>query len=506
MIEPEIEAEILRLHCVEKWPVGTIALQLRVHHSVVRRVIEQDGERPRRKKRARLIDPFVPFIVETLGKYPRLTATRLYDMVAERGYRGKPSGQFRALVSQLRLVRHHEAYLKLRALPAEEAQVDWGHFGRLQIGQASRPLMAFVMVLSYSRAIFLHFFLSQNLSNFLHGHQMAFNFFDGVTKRCLYDNLRSVVLERKSRAVRFNPQFLHFVGHFRFESRPVAPARANEKGRVERAIRFVRDRFFVARRFKDLADLNRQARHWCETISLERKWPEDSRRSVGEVFQEEKELLSPLPQNPYPADERVEICVGKTPYVRFDLNDYSIPHTLVRKTLVVFASLDHVRILDGEKVVTEHRRSYDRGQQIEDPRHIEALVAQKARLGANRQNDVLIRAVPATAALLRLTAERGLSLGHATRELFELLRTHGTAQLQAAIEEAIGNEAPHTQAVRHILERNRKNAGKPPALPLDLPPDPRVRDLIVKPHKLSDYKIQENLDGNDQDQDQDRDA
>jgi transposase len=297
MIGPELEAEILRLYHVEKWPVGTVARQLNVHRDVVQRVVDQDGKTKPRAKRSRMIDPFLPFIVETLTKYPRLQTSRLYDMVRERGYPGQPA-HFRFLIARLRPPRPHlEAYLRLRTLPAEQSQVDWGHFGRVEVGRASRPLMAFVMVLSYSRAIFLRFFLSQSLSNFLRGHQMAFEWFSGVTRTCLYDNLRSAVLERNGRAIRFNPKFLHFSGHYRFEPRPVAPARGNEKGRVERAIRFIRERFFAARRFKDLNDLNCQALHWCETIALERKWPEDARRTVGEVFTEEKEKLSPLPKS-----------------------------------------------------------------------------------------------------------------------------------------------------------------------------------------------------------------
>ena len=498
MIGPQLESEILRLYHVEKWPVGTIALQLNIHHSVVRRVIDQDGERPIRKKRPRMIDPFIPFVVETLSKYPRLTASRLYDMVKERGYRGKPS-QFRAIVSVLRPQRRYrEAYLKLRTLPAEESQVDWAHFGRLQIGRASRPLSAFVQVLSYSRAVFLRFFLSQNMSNFLYGHQLAFRFFGGVTKRCLYDNLRSAVLERTGRVIRFNPQLLHFSGHYRFEPRPVAPARGNEKGRVERTIRFIRERFFAARRFKDPDDLNRQAQRFCETIALERKWPEDSRRTVGDVFKEEKKRLSALPDNPYPCEERLEVSVGKSPYVRFDLNDYSVPHTLVRRTLVVLASLETVRIVDGNTVVAEHRRSYDRAERIEEPKHIEALAHSKAASGAQRRTDVLTDQVPSSRELLRHIAERGLPLGRATAELLELLRTYGHQELQGAIEEAIGNKAPHTQAVRHILERNRRCSGKPPALPLALPEDPRVRDLTVEPHDLSSYEIQEDYDDNEE--------
>jgi hypothetical protein len=168
----------------------------------------------------------------------------------------------------------------------------------------------------------------------------------------------------------------------------------------------------------------------------------------------------------------------------------------VRKSLVVVASLDTVRILDQNQVVATHRRSYDRGQQIEDPAHIEGLAEAKAAAGPHRRNDVLAQAAPASQELLESMGERGLPLGRATNELLELLRTYGPQDLQAAVKEAIRNETLHTQAVRHILERNRKSSGKPPALPLPLPDDPRLRDLFVKPHDLTAYEIQEDADEN----------
>ena len=147
-----LEAEILRLHHAEKWPIGTIATQLRVHHATVRRVLAQAGVPvPVRASRASLIEPYRAFMVETLAKYPTLRATRLYAMVRERGYPGAVD-HFRALVAPLRPRPPAEAYLRLRTLPGEQAQVDWAHFGKLTIGRAARPLMAFVMVLS-TRAI-----------------------------------------------------------------------------------------------------------------------------------------------------------------------------------------------------------------------------------------------------------------------------------------------------------------------------------------------------------------
>jgi hypothetical protein len=141
----------------EAWPVGTIARHLRVHHSAVRRVLTQAGV-PISKiaQRPGIADAFLPFIRETLEQYPRLCASRLYTMVRARGCRGGPD-HFRAIVARHRPARPTEAYLRLRTLPGEQAQVDWAHFGQLTLGKATRSLMAFVMVLSYSRSIFLRF-------------------------------------------------------------------------------------------------------------------------------------------------------------------------------------------------------------------------------------------------------------------------------------------------------------------------------------------------------------
>jgi len=486
MINKELEIEILRLFHAEKWHVGTISRQLGIHHSVVRRVLEQEGKVREKQRRPRLVDPYVPFIVETLEKYPKLTASRLYQMIKERGYTGSPS-RFRGIVAELRPAQHVEAYLRLKTLPAEQAQVDWGHFGRLQCGAASRALMAYVMVLSYSRAIFVRFFLSQNLSSFLYGHQFAFEWFGGISRVCLYDNLKSVVLERIGNAIRFNPQFMEFAGHYKFQPRPVAVRRGNEKGRVERAIRYIRSNFFAARRFKDLEDLNQQALQWCESHALERRWPEDHRLTVGEVFLEEKKQLMPLPENPYPCDERAEVSIGKSPYARFDLNDYSVPHTLVQKFLVVRASFDIVRICDADQVVAVHQRCYDRARQIENPAHIEELRRAKTAAGEHRRTSILADAAPASSKLLEQLAKRSLPLARVTSELEELLYAYGACALDDAISEALANNAAHMHAVRHILERSRREQGKSPALPLSLPDDPRVKNLTIKPHSLTTY-------------------
>jgi len=228
-IDKALEAKILRYHFVEHWGPHTIAAQLGTHHSTVDRVLSQAGlPKAERARGVSIIDPYLPFIIETLAQYPKLTATRLYTMVQQRGYPGGPS-HFRSHVAQLRPRKPSEAYLRLRTLPGEQGQIDWGHFGHVQIGRAKRPLMAFVMVLSWSRQIFLRFYLNQRMESFLRGHVAAFEAWGALPRVLLYDNLKSAVLERRDDAIRFHPTLLALSAHYHFEPRPVAIARGNEK-------------------------------------------------------------------------------------------------------------------------------------------------------------------------------------------------------------------------------------------------------------------------------------
>jgi len=487
VIAPDIEAQILRYHHAEKWTVGTIARQLHVHHSVVRRVLAQAGlPRIGPPPRPSQIDAYLPFIRQTLETFPTLTASRLFAMARERGYRGSPD-HFRHLIACHRPRPKAEAYLRLRSLPGEQAQVDWAHFGHLQIGRARRPLMAFVMVLSYSRQIFLRFFPDARMESFLRGHVGAFAAWQGVPRVLLYDNLKSAVLERHGAAIRFHPTLLGFAGHYRYEPRPVAVARGNEKGRVERAIRYVRDSFFAARSFVDLDDLNAQAETWCIGPAADRRCPDEPQRAVRAVFAEEVGRLLALPDNPAPLLERVTVSVGKTPYVRFDLNDYSIPHTHVRRVLSVLADPHEVRIVDGAEVLAVHRRSYDKGAQIEAADHVQALVEQKRAAREHRATDRLAHAVPASQTLLARAAERGANLGAITSALIRLLDRNSAADLQAAILEALERDVPHPNAVRLALEHRREQRGQAPQVDLALPEHVQRRDAPVRPHALETY-------------------
>ena len=277
----------------------------------------------------------------------------------------------------------------------------------------------------------------------------------------------------------------------------MAVARGNEKGRVERAIRYVRDAFFAARSFTDLSDLNRQADLWCLGQADERLCPGDTRLTVRQAFAQEQPRLLALPTNPYPLNERVAVTVGKTPYVRFDLNDYSVPHIQVRKTLTVVADPDHVRVLDGQLIVAAHPRCYDRAKQIEDPTHIEALAKRKAQAREQRGMSRLAQAAPASRDLLVQAAERGENLGTITAALLRLVERYGAAQVQTAIVAALARGVPHPNAVRLALEAQREARHQPPPVAMRLPAHVAARDTTIQPHRLGSYDQLNDTTGDD---------
>lgn len=486
VIRNELAAEILRLHHVEKWPVGTIAKQLGVHHDVVERVLDSAGAPPAWPQRPCRIDTYLPFVLDALRRWPGLPSSRLYQMCRERGYRG--SGEhFRHMVARHRPPRRVEAFQRMTVLPGELAQVDWAHFGKIMIGRAERALLAFVMVLAYARRIFVRFFLGQRLENFLRGHVAAFEAWGGLPRVLVYDNLKSAVLDRRGDAILFNPRLVELAKHYRFEIRPAAVARGNEKGRVERAIRYVRTSFWPARVWRDLDDLNAQAQAWCDGEASERPWPDDKSKTVSAAFGEEQPRLLALPEHGFVTDEVVPAKVGKTPHVRFDGNDYSVPHELAQRTVEVRATLERVRVIVAGQVVADHSRGFDRGMVIDDPAHVAALRKSKGEARKHRALDRLAQAVPSSQLLFVKLAEHGENLGRATQHFVELLDQFGALALEQAIRAALAAGTPGRHAVRHILERERRAAGRPPAVQVDLPDDPRVRDLSVTPHDLARY-------------------
>ena len=487
MIAPELHAQIRRLFYAEHWRIDTIATQLGVHHDTVRGAVESERFlRSGAQIRPSALDPYKAFIVATLEQYPRLRATRLWTMVRDRGYPGSAI-QVQRYVRTVRPAARAEAYLRLDTLAGEQAQVDWGNFGPIRVGSATRSLSCFVLVLSWSRACYARFALDQTLESFLRGHVEAFAALQGIPRTILYDNLKSVVLERVGDHIRFHPRLLELAGHYHFAPQPCAVARGNEKGRVERMIGFLRHAFFAARSFSSVADLNAQLARWIAAVAHARPVPDRREQRVADALAEEQARLLPLPEHPFPCDALRAVSSGKTPYIRFDGNDYSIPHPLVRRPLTLVAAEHVVRLLDGTTEVARHTRSYDRGQRIEDHTHLAALVAAKHRAHELRGRDRLRHACPHAEAFLEALAVRGHPLASETTRLVHLLDQVGAAVLDAALAEAHARGAISAASVAHVLEQRRRARRLPPPIALVLPADPRVRDLRVIPHALSAY-------------------
>jgi len=487
MIDDSTVARIRRLFHAEHWRIGTIAGQLGLHHDTVRRALEVDRMASRGTVRPALLDPYKPFLLDVLEKHPKLRASRLFEMARERGYRGSYV-QVRRWVHDVR-PRPREAFLRVRTFPGEQAQVDWGHFGTFTIGTARRPLSCFVMVLGCSRALFARFSLDQTLESFLRGHVLGFEAFGGVPRQVLYDNLKSVVLERQGEHIRFHPSILELAGHYHFAPTPCAPYRGNEKGKVERAIQYLRHSFFAARRFASVDDLNAQLADWLDRIAHARVVPDDpDRRLVRDALVEERPRLLPLPAHRFPTDLVRSIASGKTPYLRFDGNDYSIPHRLVEVPLTLVASEAEVRIADAAgDVVARHPRSWGRLVTVEDPTHLADLGDAKRRARDLRGRDRLRQACASAGPFLDALARRGERLAPHTFRLGKMLDRYGAAEVEAALADALARNALSADAVAHVLDQRARARRRPPPLDVVLPADPRVRDLRVTPHDLARY-------------------
>jgi transposase len=431
--------------------------------------------------RGSITDPYLGFIQQTLESHPRLRATRVYAMVRDRGYIGG-IGQLRRAVARLR-PHPREAFLQLQTFPGEQGQVDWAHFGHVMVGRAKRALSCFVMTLSYSRALYLEFFFDQTMENFLRGHVHAFAFFQGQPRVILYDNLKSAVLERRGNHIDFHPRLIELSAHYHFAPRPCQPRAGNQKGRVERAIRYVRDSFWAGRSFTTLAECNRQAWLWRDQIAHPRPWPGGDSVSVAGVFDQERPRLLPHAAHPFPTERIETVRSAKTIYVRFDLNQYSIPPNAVGRQLTLAASDTAVRVLDGPVEIARHCRSYDRGQTVLDPAHQDAVLATKRKARDATPAGRLEQLVPESKTLLDQSFAQGESPAREAARLTKLLDAYGATALRRAINEALERSTPRADSVAFLLRRHPRSM----PLALDLSRHPQAQTVDVRPHDLETY-------------------
>ena len=212
----------------------------------------------KREKRDFILDEYRPLITEWFKEHPTLKAQQVHGWLRTRGVKIS----YPAVVKYTRGFRKKvpKAYHQLTFLPGEEAQVDWCYISHPHLGK----LYCFVLILSYSRYLFAHVFARSSFEFFIEGHLMAFAALGGIPYGMRYDNLATVVLKRRPE-VQYNPRFLEFSRHYNIEIRLCNPGASNEKGRVERAIRTIRETCLnTMEKYSSLKVLNQALHEWVD--------------------------------------------------------------------------------------------------------------------------------------------------------------------------------------------------------------------------------------------------
>lgn len=480
----ETDADILRLHYGEHWPVGTIARQLGLHPDVVRRVLGKKGIATPGKLPLSVVAPYYEFIEQTLREYPSLRSTRLYDMLRARGYAGSPR-TVREYVAKVRPEPKSEAFLRLESLPGEQAQIDWAHVGKVAVPGGERSLWIFVMVLSYSRALWGELVFDLSAHSLRRSLIRAASYFGGVTRQWLFDNPKTVVHERVGDAARFHPTLLDVCAQFRVQPRLCGVRQPEHKGKVERSIRYLRDRFFAGRRVTDPVHGNRELLQFLDEIALQRQHPPDPRRTVADALAEERTRLLALP-DPLPSTEHaIPAEVDKQAFARLDTNRYSLPPAYAGQTITLSGDDRVVRFLDGATEVARHPRSFGRNQVVEDPAHRAKLLRERRGAHDLKGRDRLRVLCPRIDELLARWVEDGRLLGPMCFRLGRTLDLYGEAVFVAAVGDVLDRNSTDYGALNVACENRRRQQARP--IPVDVSMPAHARDREVIPHALEDY-------------------
>lgn len=459
-------AEIRRLSEIEGLSQRAIADRLRCSWRTVRQALEQnEPPRPsRRAPRASLLEPYKPKIQALLAKYPELSAVRILEEIRKGpdGYPGRLS-ILRAYLRQIRPVRQR-VYQEVLYDPGQAMQVDWGHCGQLQVGSTRRHVSVFVAVLCYSRLCYIEFALSQRKAEFYRALASALHFFGGSPRQVIFDNLKAAVLNGSGRHASLHPDFLALCGHFYLE--PIACARRDpeSKGVVEGSVRYVK-RNALQGRAEELVtwnDYSPFAHYWRDEVANVRLHATTLQRPVDR-FEQERSLLRPLPAVAFDTDEVLPAIVNSHARIHFHGNRYSVPPSVVGKTVLIRANADKVRVIHEGGEIACHRRSYDRRQVIvAADHHLEAL-KQRQRT-SSREIEKAFDALGPEARHFHLElCRRPLKTGVHLKRLLNLVRLYGRGEVIAAIARANEFHTYDAAYVETILlqERRRRDLPSP---------------------------------------------
>jgi transposase len=465
-----------------------IARALGLAARTVRKWLKEPYRPRKRVPRASVLDPFKGLIMGMLKEHP-YSAVQVLTMLQDQGFSGGIT-TVKDYIQQIR-PRSQEAYLTLSFAPGECAQVDWGSWEMIGVGNTRRRLSFFVMVLGYSRMLYVEFTLGQSQEHFLSCHRRAFEFFGGVPAKIMCDNCKTAVLSHPHGLTPLlNPRYADFAGHYGFTVKACNVRKANEKGIVENAVGYVKHNFLAGRPLHEFASLNPAADLWLEQTANVRIHGRTRRRPV-DLFVAEKTMLKPLPLHPYDCALIDSALVDRQFRVRIDGNRYSAPAAYVGRKLLLKLYPERFCLYDGEKFVAEHLRSYDRGQDIENPEHAQPVLERKRHADEQHLLKRFLALSPQAETYYRHLAERKLSWRLHLRKIVALADVYGVEKVARALADALVYQAFSSEYIANILEQRERRLPEPGPLHLTRKQD--LLDLQLPDPDLSVYRTDTTL-------------
>ena len=484
MIVYETYCKIKDCHERQKLTIAQTARFLGLHEQTVTKWVNRPQFQARKPTaRSSRLDPFKAQVVRLLETHP-FSAQQIYQRLRESGF----DGGFTILKDYVRKVRpvRREAFLKLSFAPGEAAQVDWGEWGSIGVGSTRRRLSFFVMVLCYSRLMYVEFTVSQTMEHFLAAHEHAFAAFGGCPTRLIIDNLKSAVLSRVvGEAPVFNPRYVDFARHWGFGISPCNVAKGNEKGRVENGVGYVKKNLLNGADFLDFSAVNPAATAWLATIANVRIHGETHRRPV-DMFKEEQSLLLALNPQPYDIAQITSQRASKQFRVALDANQYSVPAEFASQRVTVKATPDWVCVYHQDRIIARHVRHYDRHQDYEDPDHPKALLEQRRNAREQRLLQQFLGLSRQAQTYYEGLEQRRMNPRHHLRKIVALSEIYGVEAVDRAIQDGIVFAAYSCEYIANILEMRARETPKPGALHLTRRQD--LLEIEISPPDLSLYE------------------
>lgn len=497
MIDYATFCQIRDYHQRQKLRVEQIAQALKLHRQTVAYWLRQPTYRARQTpRRSSKLDPFKADIARWLEAHP-LSAVQLLQRLREHGY----TGGLTIVKDYVRRIRPRRApaYLRLHFAPGECAQVDWGSYGTIAVGATRRRLSFFVMVLCYSRRLYVEFTAAQTMEQFLGAHVNAFETFGGGVRAVMVDNLKSAVLQRpRGDAPVFHPRYLELANHYGFTIRACGVGKGNEKGRVESGVGYVKKNFLNGLAISDLTTLNAAARHWCQTVADVRVHSE-TRQTPQARFAEEQAQLLPLPEQPFDAALIQTLRASSQFRVRFDTNRYSVPAEYASRQVTLKAYPDRLCLYADGQLIARHRRSYARHQDIEDPEHPKALLAQRRNAREQRLLARFLTLGPDAEAYYHQLTDRRLNAQQHLHKIVALSELYGVEAVARALADALHFQAFSSEYIANLLAQ-RQRAQPDTEAPLHVPRAGDLLEIDIPEPDLSVYS------GSDDDADADNDG